>query len=90
MKRRLSNKAKAALAEQTIAHALRGIQEAIDPDNILPAAEQESLLAENYVLSQCRGGPICHLFPSAFLRAHRVWEIPLAVFLLLCYNTYGD
>lgn len=49
MKHRLSNRMKAVMAEQTIAHALRGIQEAIAPDNLLPTADREVPLTEDSV-----------------------------------------
>ena len=49
------NKTKAAMAEQTIQNTLTGIQDTLNPDNYLPAAEKETSLTEDYVLAQYRG-----------------------------------
>ena len=49
------NRTKAAMAEQTIQNALTGIQETLNPDNYLSAAEKETPLSEDYVLAQYCG-----------------------------------
>ena len=49
------NKAKVAMAAQTIQNALTGIRETLNPDNYLPAPEKETPLTEDYVLAQYRG-----------------------------------
>ena len=46
---------KARIAEQIIRNALTGIQETLNPDNYLPAAEKETPLTEDYMLAQYRG-----------------------------------
>lgn len=49
------NRTKERIAEQTIQNTLTGIQETLNPDNYLPAAEKETPLSEDYVLAQYRG-----------------------------------
>lgn len=49
------NMTKARIAEQTIQNTLTGIQETLNPDNYLPAAEKETPLSEDYVLAQYCG-----------------------------------
>ena len=53
---RQDNITKARIAEQTVQHALAGIQEAVTLNPSLPEAEQETPLTEHYVLAQYRGG----------------------------------
>lgn len=48
------NMTKARIAEQTVQHALAGIQEAVILNPSLPEAEQEIPLTENFVLAQYR------------------------------------
>ena len=50
------NMTKAGIAEQTVQHALAGIQEAVTLNPSLPEAEQETPLTEHYVLAPYRGG----------------------------------
>ena len=52
---RQDNITKARIAEQTVQHALAGIQEAVTLNPSLPEAEQETPLTENFVLAQYRG-----------------------------------
>ncbi|MBP3524419.1 MAG: hypothetical protein J6M56_12725 [Clostridia bacterium] len=49
------NMTKAGIAEQTVQHALAGIQEAVTLNPSLPEAEQETPLTEHYVLARYRG-----------------------------------
>ena len=51
---RQDNITKARIAEQTVQHALAGIQEAVTLNPSLPEAEQETPLTKNYVLAQYR------------------------------------
>ena len=53
---RQDNMTKTRIAEQTVQHALAGIQEAVTLNPSLPEAEQETPLTEHYVLAQYRGG----------------------------------
>lgn len=48
------NMTKARIAEQTVQHALAGIQEAVILNPSLPEAEQEIPLTENFVLARYR------------------------------------
>ena len=49
------NMTKARIAEQTVQHALAGIQEAVILNPSLPEAEQEIPLTENFVLARYCG-----------------------------------
>lgn len=52
---RQDNMTKARIAEQTVQHALAGLQEAVTLKPSLPEAEEETPLTENYALAQYRG-----------------------------------